>query len=91
MSAGEIWKLPWVVIPVDSPLKGKLGEFSVLAGEEIGREGGRVIGGPCSLIPHCLLRSLWAAEQCGGSQKEQPGAAACLVLVRDLPFLSHLV
>lgn len=91
MCAGEIWKLPWVVISVESPLKGKLGELSVLAGEEIGREGGKVIGGPCSFIPSCLLRSLWAAERCGISQKEQPGAAACLVLVPDLTFLSYLV
>lgn len=68
------------------PTEGKLGELSVLAGEEIGREDGKVIGGPCSLIPR-----LWAAEQCGGSQKEQPGAAACLVPVPDFSFLSHLV
>lgn len=91
MCAGEIWKLPRVVFPVDSPLKGKLGELSVLAGEEIGREGEKVIEGPCSFILCCLLRSLWAAEQCGGSQKGQPGAAACLVPVPDLPFPSHLV
>lgn len=40
---------PGVVTPVDSLRKGKLGELFVLAREDIGREGGKVTGGHCSL------------------------------------------
>lgn len=76
-SVQNVWRrrfgsYPVFVISVDSPVKGNLGELSVLAREEPGREGGRVIGGHCSLIPFFLPKSLWAAEQRSDSQSGSP-------------------